>query len=370
MNFLNQLTDFLNQRFWNATAGDWIAFAGLLVLAFILRQPLSGIISWLVMRLSPKEARPRYKKLFRTQVARPLRNLITLVLTFYAFDFIARPLSRVRVLRFRRKSGYATIDATDMVDTLLNFAGIITITLVLTGIVEFIYNRQLELARKRGERTRIQLLPLLKDVAKMLLWTIAVFWILGSVFQVNIPALITGLGIGGIAIALAAKESLENLLASFTILIEKPFIVDDSVKMAEIEGKVIRIGFRSTRLRSADGTLLIVPNRKLIDNNLMNLSEKDVRKVTLSIPISRRLPAQNLDQLMIDLRTSIAATEPVTEVSAVLLESFGDSQLQIQVVYHLPQELPEGSIATTKSKVNVGAYKTVAARMASGKDVD
>jgi MscS family membrane protein len=365
---LKELTEFLDQRFWNATAGDWIAFAGLLVLAIILRRPIAGTVSWLVSRLSSKEARPRYKKLFRTLVARPLRNLITLLLFFYAFDFIARPLSRVRVLRFRRKSGYENIQATDLVDTLLNFVGIITITLLLTGIVEFIYNRQLELARKRGERTRIQLLPLIKDVAKMILWTIAIFWILGSVFQVNIPALITGLGIGGIAIALAAKESLENLLASFTILIEKPFIVDDSVRMDNIEGKVIRIGFRSTRLRSSDGTLLIVPNRKLIDSNLLNMSERDLRKVTLTIPVGRRISPHSLDQIMVELRKVVAATEPVTDVSAVMLESFGDSQLQIQIVYHLPQELPEASIAAMKSKVNVVAYKVVAGRTDLGKE--
>jgi len=192
---LNEITQFLNQRFWNATAGDWIAFAALIILAYVLRRPVAGIIAWVIARLGPQDVRPRYKKLFKSQVSRPLRNLITLVTAFFAFDFIARPLSQVRLLRWRRKSGYDTLHATDVVDTLLNFVGIITVTLLLTGIVEFIYNRQLELARKRGERTRIQLLPLLKDVVKMILWTIALFWILGSVFQVNIPALITGLGI-------------------------------------------------------------------------------------------------------------------------------------------------------------------------------
>lgn len=365
---MKELTEFLTRRFWSATTGDWIAFAGLLGLAFALRRPLAGMIGWAVSRIGPAEARPRYRKLFRSLVSKPLRSLITFIITFYAFDFIARPLSRIRVLRWRRKTGYDNLNATEFVDTLFNFIGIILVTVLLTRIVEFIYNRQLELARQRGERTRIQLLPLIKDVVKILLWTIALFWVLGSVFQVNIPALITGLGIGGIAIALAAKESLENLLASFTILTEKPFIVDDSVRMGDTEGKVIRIGFRSTRLRSSDGSLVIVPNKKLIDNNLINLSEKDLRKVTLSIPVARRLAAQSLDQLLIDLREAVRMTEPVTDVSAVLLESFGDAQLQLQIVYHLPAELPEAGIAAMKSKVNVVAYKTVAGRTASGKE--
>jgi len=138
--------------------------------------------------------------------------------------------------------------------------------------------------------------------------------------------------------------------------------------MGEVEGKVIRIGFRSTRLRSSDGTLLIVPNRKLIDNNVMNLSEKDLRKVTLSIPIAQRLPPQSLDRLMTELKDVIESTGPVTNVSTILLESFGDNKLQLQVVYHLPQEMPEAEIAIAKSDVNIGAYKLVAARMALGKD--
>ncbi len=365
---MKELTQFLDQRFWNATTGDWIAFAGLLVLAFILRRPIAGASSWLVSRLSPKSDRGRYRKLFRSLISAPLHSLVSLVIAFFAFDFIAQPLGRLRILRWHRKSGYQTIHATDILDTFFNFAGIILVTVLLTRIVEFIYSRQLELARQSGERTRIQLLPLIKDVAKILLWTIALFWVLGTVFEVNIPALITGLGIGGIAIALAAKESLENLLASFTILIEKPFIVDDSVRMGDMEGKVVRIGFRSTRLRSSDGTLVIVPNKKLVDNNLENLSEKDIRKVTLGIPLLRRLPAPNLDQLLKDLREAIAATEPVTGVSAVLLDSIGDSQLRIQVIYHLPQELPEASIAATKSKVNIAAYKAVAELTALGKE--
>jgi MscS family membrane protein len=225
-----------------------------------------------------------------------------------------------------------------------------------------------ERAHRRQERERAQLLPLLKDVAKIMLWTMGFFWLLGEVFHVNIPALITGLGIGGVALALAAKESIENLLASFTILADKPFVVDDTVRLGALEGKVERIGFRSTRLRSADGSLLIVPNKKLIDESLENLSGRDVRKVRLTVPLKYKLPQAELETLMENVRKRVGDEARVQGDVQVTLEAFGEATMLLQVVYHLPDNLPDDQIQSARNHVNVAVYGAVTAHMMPGKE--
>ena len=101
-------------------------------------------------------------------------------------------------------------------------------------------------AVRKGSGFNEQLIPFLKEVFKVFLVIFAFFFALGTLFSLDIGSIITGLGIGGLAVALAAKESLENLLASFTIFLDQPFIVGDLVQVGEVTGTVEKIGFRST----------------------------------------------------------------------------------------------------------------------------
>src|SRR6478609_10892106 len=91
-------------------------------------------------------------------------------------------------------------------------------------------------------------------------------------FHYDISKLVTGLSIVGAAIALATKESLENLIASFIIFFDKPFTTGDLVKVQNITGNVERIGLRSTRLRTGDKSYVTVPNKQMVDSILDNIS--------------------------------------------------------------------------------------------------
>ena len=97
-----------------------------------------------------------------------------------------------------------------------------------------------------------QLIPFIIEIGKILIYVLGAFIVMGSIFNVNIAALATGLGIGGIALAMASKESLENLLGSFTIFFDKPFTVGDIVTVGSVTGTVEKVGFRSTRVRTFD----------------------------------------------------------------------------------------------------------------------
>ncbi|MEO6833666.1 MAG: mechanosensitive ion channel domain-containing protein, partial [Chitinophagaceae bacterium] len=136
---------------------------------------------------------------------------------------------------------------------------------------------------------------------------------------------------------------------------------DDTVKLGTLQGKVERIGFRSTRLRGADGSLLIVPNKKLIDETLENLSERDKRKVRLVIPLSTKRKADDLNNLLPSIKNSVESLTRVLDGATVTIDSFAADTVQILVVYQLPGALADEQIQSVISGVNLKVYELVAA---------
>ncbi len=355
------MNDFLQQDFWGATVGDYLAFAALVLAALLLKKPLARLVARVTSSLATRFTGDKYRALFRSLIRKPVEWLIAILLLFYAFNFIERPLNSIVLLHWHRKAGEGALHAAEVIDHLFFFFAIVFITLLLSRIVDFVYRAQAERAHHQAERERAQLLPLLKDVFKIVLWTMGFFWMLGVVFHVNIPALITGLGIGGVALALAAKESIENLLASFTILADKPFVVGDTVKLAALEGAVERIGFRSTRLRTSDGSLVIVPNKKLIDENLENLSARATLHLRLSVPVKWSKPPQELDRLLARIREGIGKLPEASGSVRVAVESFVIDGFVIGIAYDLSPGLPQDAIADVKAAVGRLAYEAVGA---------
>lgn len=329
------------QNFWSADfihnrTGDWIIFLALVGAALFLRRPLAAWVSRIAAGFVKRTTDGRYGKLFRSLVQRPLEGLIATVLLYVALNRLVWPFDYTILHRERKDKAALDITVMDVLDKLAIFAAIVFGALVLSRVLDFIFRVQGEKARRREEIARLQILPLLRDLAKILLWTAGIFWVLGGVFGMNIPALITGLGIGGVAIALAAKESVENFFAAFTILADKPFGAGDTVKLGVIEGSVERIGFRSTRLRGTDGSLFIIPNKKLVDESLENLSERASRRVMLRIPVKYGVSPEGLRAMLKGLEDAARTVPRVTVPVEAAVESFGEATFGILLTYYVP----------------------------------
>ena len=137
-----------------------------------------------------------------------------------------------------------------------NFLLLITIFWTINRSIDFVGYKLKNKALETESKVDDQLIPFAIDIAKVLTIVLGVVMILGNVFDVNVTALVTGLGIGGVAFALASKESLENLLGSFTIFFDKPFTVGDTVNLGGVTGTVEKVGFRSTRIRTFDKSVV------------------------------------------------------------------------------------------------------------------
>jgi MscS family membrane protein len=198
----------------------------------------------------------------------------------------------------------------------------------------------------------------LKELIKVLLVVLCVFAGLRMVFHVNITALIASLGIGGLAVALAAQDTLANLLGSFVIYLDKPFKAGDLIETADIKGTVEHVGFRTTRIRTMEKSLLTVPNKKLIDTALNNISLSDARRVKFELGLTYQSSSTQLLAIVDDVKQVLISNPLINEDITVRFADFSASSLTILVIYFVNSNDYDVMIEV-KEQVNVRIMEIV-----------
>jgi len=336
---------FLQQRYAGAHVADLVWCSAILLLTLLLHRPVAKLLTAIFIFLTSRSAKEAQRRRNRKMLFRPLAALLSTTGIFYAYTMVDQALGRVRLFKIQSGKTLRYLKLSVLIEHILLFCAIIFLTWLLSRLVDFFYHRRLEAALTDGRRNKVQLFSLLRDVVKILVAVICFFWMLGAVFEVNVPALITGLGIGGVALALAAKESIENLFASFTILADKPLVGGDVIRLGTLEGTVERVGFRSSRLRHADGSLIVIPNKKIVDGILENLTQRAGKVYTISIFLKKEMPAGQLAHLRESVNRLLHETENVQPPISVKLESPNENAWQLIASYNLPFPAPDGLAA-------------------------
>lgn len=199
------------------------------------------------------------------------------------------------------------------------------------------------LSGAEGERrSELIMLRNLSWVISALLWLLAGIFVLSNA-GINVSSALAGLGIGGVAVALAAQKILGDLFASIGLLLDKPFHVGDLIGVNDATGTVERIGMKTTRIRSVSGEELIMPNSILASSKISNFSLAFKRRVALTL---RLAPSASADQrrLLVTWVTEALASVSRVELEVVQFSSFGDSTLNYDVSYFVPANDPEFKI--------------------------
>jgi len=349
----------LHNKFLGEELINYIWCFGIIISTLLLKKPAAALLSRVSSTLTERFSHSGRKRSEHIVIRKPMERLLQVVLYYIAINRISGLLDQIELHNPTSKKRIQ-IQAGDLLDHLFLLLFIIFLTQVISRIIDFVFSIRQDKAEHENDKSQEQLLPFMREVVNLVLWTLSTFWILGSVFQVNIPALITGLGIGGIAIALAGKTTVENLFAAFTILSDKPFQSGDTIKLADMEGKVERIGFRSTRLRTSDGIIYIIPNQNLVGGNLANLSLRSTKVLKVAVNIKYGLSHQALQQVIEEIRKTLLATDPVKEPIEVSLENFAENTFQLLVSYSVPDPLPEKyTLSSVTRKVNLDIFEIV-----------
>lgn len=210
----------------------------------------------------------------------------------------------------------------------------INVSWLIMNIVDAIIREYFQrIAAKTKTELDDQLLPILRTLVKVIIVAIAIISILDNM-GFDIASLLAGLGIGGLAFALAAQDTLKNLFGGFTVFGDKPFKVGDRIKVGtEIDGYVREIGVRSTKVETFDGTKIVVPNSKIVDSVLENVSAEKARRIRMVIGVEYGTTSKQLKKAIEIIKDVILKNEDTDDKSIVTFNEFGDSSLNIQVIY-------------------------------------
>ena len=207
------------------------------------------------------------------------------------------------------------------IDSGVKFMFILLLIRVSLRTLEFISIILENKARLTKDLSDDQLVLFFRDFFKVFIYIIGIFLVLRYVFNESIGNLVTSLSIVGAAIALSTRESLENIIASFIIFFDKPFMVGDMVKVSGFTGTIEKIGLRSTRIRTQDKTYISVPNKQMVDSIVDNISLRSERKIEMDLQLSVTTSAQALTDFANHMRAILKAEIELSSCQVFIAES-------------------------------------------------
>ncbi|MBW2733045.1 MAG: mechanosensitive ion channel family protein [Deltaproteobacteria bacterium] len=193
----------------------------------------------------------------------------------------------------------------------------------------------LEFFRERGDEVGMAMVPVARKIFKPILWALILIVALQNI-GLNVAGLIAGLGIGGLALAMASKTTVENMLGGITIAFDRPFKVGDFVKVGDITGSVEEVGLRSTRVRTLDRTVVTVPNGQMADSKIENYTRRDRIRLVFKIGVQYDSSLDQLKYIIDEIKRAVLRDEKmVHEGFRVRFVGFGDSSLDIEVYCYI-----------------------------------
>ncbi len=306
--------ELLDKIYYGNTIRDWLIAAGVLIVMFAILKIVQRIG---IKRLS------RLSLLTHNKID----NLLVGILENTRFFFLIIASAYVACLTITLKPSIAAL-----------WQQVILLTLILQGgfwasaAVSFGLARNIE-KRRDQDASSATTITFLGFVARIILWIIVLLSMLANL-GVNITGLVTGLGIGGIAVALAVQNILGDLLASLSIVLDKPFVIGDFVVVDSLAGTIEHIGLKTTRIRSLSGEQLIFSNNDLLKSRVRNYGRMSERRVVFRLGVIYQTPLEKLKAIK-EILTDIVNNQENTRLDRVHFKEYGDSSLNFEVVYYV-----------------------------------
>jgi MscS family membrane protein len=289
----------------------------------ILKKSASRNITKLIFYIFRKLGRKINEAEFFSLVLSPLENFIVFLTAFLACGSLNFP----RAFKFR----VLKIGSDQILEELATGVLIYLFFHTILRVIDYLAIIMEKKANQTQDFTDNQLIIFFREFLKVLVIIICILVIIRFVFNQDITKLLAGLSLAGAAIALAAKESLENLIASFIIFFDKPFSVGDLLKVQQVNGTVEKIGLRSTRIRTADKTFVTIPNKQMVDSIVDNISLRTKRRGEMQLQVELKATSTDLKIIIEEVKKRLQ--EFTTEDNAVLLSEIRPDSYVISIEY-------------------------------------
>lgn len=251
-------------------------------------------------------------------------------------DYLADALKKTKILLWipvALFTGSLVLRLPVRVEKLLQYVALAAALLQVALWADQMIRSWLQSMLSRWEPSKATTMSMLGFVARVLLWSVLFFMALDT-FGFDITALIAGLGIGGIAVALAAQTILGDLLASLSIVFDKPFLIGDFIVVDDQMGTIEHIGIKTTRIRSLSGEQVVFSNADLLKSRIRNFKRMYERRVVFKIGIRYETPPPLIERTA-QIIKDIVQAQPGTRLDRSHLQSFGEFALIFETVYHV-----------------------------------
>lgn len=244
--------------------------------------------------------------------------------------------------------------AREVLEDLTSLAVLMQIAVWGSGLVTFWLARWSQ-ARNGGETSTSATINAIGVIARGALWSVVALIALKNVWDFDVAALVTGLGVGGIAIALAVQNVLGDVFAALSIVLDKPFEIGDTIAVDTSTGTVEHIGLKTTRIRALSGEQIIFSNADLLKSRVRNLKRMAERRVVFTIGITYDTPPEKVEQVPAIIQAIIEANDH-TRFDRAHFARFMDSSLEFEVVYYLTTN-DYLTYMNTQQRVNLALLK-------------
>jgi MscS family membrane protein len=326
------MSDLLHRTYYDNTIAEWATALGIVLAAVIAGKIFYWLCSAVIKKLTAK-TRSNLDDLIVDLAEEPIIVALTvagILIGLNTLTLSARVESWIAGLR--------------------QFVIIMCITWLVARLVEAIFTELIApLADKTDTDLDDQLLPLVRKGSKVFVWS------LGTIVALNnagydVGALVAGLGIGGLALAMAAKDTVSNIFGGFTVFTDRPFVINDRVRVSGYDGMIQEVGIRSTRLQTLEGRVVTIPNSTFSDSAVENVSLEPNRKVVVELGLTYDTKPEGLRRGMEILEKIVADTDGLEENVVTGFDSFGDSAMIIKFIYYISKGT---DIMATKTEVNM-----------------
>ncbi len=313
--------NFLNQVYFGNTMDRYLYFFLIVIAAVVIARMVYYV----------------FKNSARRMAKRTRTNLDDVII-----DFVEEPITLLFVIGgvfFAFKILVMTPSTGKFVGQVIFIVFLLAVTWLITRLFDVLVETFLRpLATKTETKLDDQIIPIISTMVKVSVWVMVIIVML-SEMGYDVLSLITGLGVGGVAIAIAAKESLGQMFGGFNIFMNKPYQMDDTIIYKGIEGRIEEVGLRVTTMRTVEDTRIVIPNGEISNNLLENLSARRARRALLFVAVAPETDAESLQHCSDYVKKALEETPGVRKGVSCDLYDFVNYAMTFRIVYWI-EDIP------------------------------
>lgn len=313
-NIPNSIKDLLNKTFFNISVENFLIALSIILFFYFLRTPLSRIVMGFLKKLTKRTSTTADDKIINA-LEEPFKFSFIVLGFFFAKEWLD-------------VKSYET-----MLNSIIKSLSVFTIFWIFYRLIHEFNSIFAIFSSRLGRPLNEDIENFIIKFSKVLIVVLGILMFLQS-WGVNVTAFIASLGLGGLAFALAAKDTAANLFGSLVIFADRPFKIGDWVEVDGVEGTVEEIGIRSTRIRTFPQSQATIPNATVANSIVTNWTRMGKRRSQGILGLTYNTSSTQIEAILKDMRATIENNEKLHEDGIVLVfESFGDSALNIKYRY-------------------------------------